>query len=318
MSKTASKDTASIPLPRVSVVMAAYNYAQYIAQAIESVQKQTFTDWELIIVDDGSTDNTEDIVRPFLADRRIRYHKQENGGQPKAENQGVNLARAELIAFLDADDAWLPEKLEKQIPLFKNRPEVGVVYTGLYVMDENGIVDHGTAYCKRLRGSLLKESLITTIPPFSSSMVRRCVFDEVGFFNEAFAIVVDYDFWIRTATRYEFDYVDAPLLQYRTGHTNLSTQYKRRRKFIVNTVLPHVIENCGVNKILSRRDIVESYAWLFSGFGERSLSQSQFSAIRYQLRAIAKAPWLFLPWKRLLRALIPNPVAQMVKRIIAK
>jgi len=103
--------TVQLPLanerPRVSVVMAAYNYGPFIAQAIQSVVDQTFTDWELIVVDDGSTDDTSAVVAPLLDDPRVRYRRQENRGQPQAKNRGVELSRGDLVAFLDADDAWL-------------------------------------------------------------------------------------------------------------------------------------------------------------------------------------------------------------------
>ena len=108
--------------PRVSVVMAAKNYARFLPAAVESVLAQTFADWELLIIDDGSTDDTPEAVRPFLADPRVRYFRSDRLGQPRAKNLGIGLSRGEFVAFLDADDAWLPTKLEKQLALFARRP----------------------------------------------------------------------------------------------------------------------------------------------------------------------------------------------------
>jgi len=124
--------------PRVSIVMAAKNYARFLPVAVESVLAQTFADWELLIIDDGSTDRTPDVVRPFLADHRVRYSRADRLGQSRAKNLGIRLARGEFVAFLDADDAWLPTKLEKQLALFANRPEVGVVFCRRMLIDEIG------------------------------------------------------------------------------------------------------------------------------------------------------------------------------------
>src|SRR3954470_16999186 len=106
--------------PRVSVVMATYNYAHYLPGALDSALAQTAGDLEVIVVDDGSTDNTPDVVGPYLADARVRYVRTANQGQPAAENVGIRLSRAPFVAFLDADDLWLPHKLEKQLQLFRD------------------------------------------------------------------------------------------------------------------------------------------------------------------------------------------------------
>lgn len=169
--------------PTVSVVTATYNYGKYLAQAIQSVIDQSYKDWELVIVDDGSSDNTIEVVQPFLSDNRVRYLKQENQGQPKAKNRAICKSRGEFIAFLDADDAWAPEKLSKQLPLFRDS-QVGVTYTGVIRMDSEGL-HIGGATCRHVRGHAFQESIINTVPPFSSAIIRRAVVDDVGLFNEA-------------------------------------------------------------------------------------------------------------------------------------
>src|SRR5687767_5351505 len=106
--------------PRVSVVLTCYNYARYLPEAVESVLSQTVDDFELIIVNDGSTDRTAEVAGRFLTDARVRYIYQENGGQAKAKNRGIREARGAFIAFLDADDVWSGDKLERQLPLFRD------------------------------------------------------------------------------------------------------------------------------------------------------------------------------------------------------
>src|SRR4026209_198594 len=123
--------------PAVSVVIASRNYGRFLAGAIKSVRNQTWTDWELLIIDDGSTDNTCDVVAPFLTDNRIHSHRTDGLGQSRAKNLGIQLSQAPLIAFLDGDDEWLPEKLERQLPLFSDA-NIGVVYGRRLLMDEAG------------------------------------------------------------------------------------------------------------------------------------------------------------------------------------
>ena len=104
----------------------------------------------------------------------------------------------------------------------------------------------------------------------------------IGVFNEEVPIAIDFELWLRVAMKYEFDYVDEPLLLYRTGHANLSRRFKERRKLVVGTIIPHILNECGGRELLSRREIAEAYANLFSDMGENDLSRSQLSAIGYQ------------------------------------
>jgi glycosyltransferase involved in cell wall biosynthesis len=103
--------------------MAAKNYARFLPQAVESVYQQTFADWELVVIDDGSTDHTPKAVKPFLADPRVTYHRSDRLGQPRAKNLGLRLSRGEFVAYLDADDAWRPTKLARQLAVMRARPE---------------------------------------------------------------------------------------------------------------------------------------------------------------------------------------------------
>ena len=123
--------------PLVSVIVPAYNAEKFVAETIESVQAQTYTHWELIIVDDGSTDQTADIIKEYvIKDSRIQYCYQTNGRQGKARNYAISKAKGTLLAFIDADDLWHPQKLEKQIHIFEEYPQVDLVYTnGISFMD---------------------------------------------------------------------------------------------------------------------------------------------------------------------------------------
>jgi glycosyltransferase involved in cell wall biosynthesis len=214
-------------MPTVSVVMAAKNYARFLPAAVGSVLAQTFPDWELLVIDDGSTDHTPAAVRPFLADRRVRYVRSDRLGQPRAKNLGVGLARGEFVAFLDADDAWLPSKLEKQLALF-SRPEVGVVFCRRTVIDEHGTAIPRPPAPPPPRGRVLDAMFVQNFVCFSSAVVRRAVFSHAGAFDPLWDLAIDYDLWLRVAKHHAFDFVDEELVLYRTGHGNLSEKLADR------------------------------------------------------------------------------------------
>ncbi|HKB04906.1 MAG TPA: glycosyltransferase [Gemmataceae bacterium] len=212
--------------PVVSVVVATRNYGRYLAGALRSVLDQTWPDLEVVVIDDGSTDDTPEAVRPFLTDPRVRYHRTDGLGQSRAKNLGIQLSRAPLVAFLDGDDEWLPTKVERQLPMFDN-PAVGVVYSRRTVIDADGH-DLPTPAGALVRGQVYDDLLVRNPVCFSSVVVRRSVFDAVGPFDPALPLSIDYDLWLRVARHFEFDYVDEPLVRYRTGHGNLSSRIAER------------------------------------------------------------------------------------------
>jgi glycosyltransferase involved in cell wall biosynthesis len=239
--------------------MAAKNYARFLPMAVESVLSQTFTQWELLIVDDGSTDHTPEAVRPFLPHARIRYFRSDKLGQSRAKNLGLRLSRGEFIAFLDADDAWEPTKLEKQLALFRQQPELGVVFCRRSLIDEQNRPLPMKPSSPPPRGRILDRMFVQNHVCFSSVVVRRVVFSHVGAFDPQWDLAIDFDLWLRVAKHYSFDFVDEPLVQYRTGHGNLSKKLLDR----VDTALSimHRAEiRYGVNEEVPATTRAEAYA----------------------------------------------------------
>lgn len=211
----------------VSIIIPTYNRAHLLPRAICSVLKQSFHDWELIIVDDGSTDDTEEVVRDF-SDPRVRYIRHDtNRGAPAARNTGIRAARGRYIAFLDSDDEWLPEKLEKQLKIFETSDaDVGAVYTGaIFVEEESG---RKRIKAPRVKGWILTEEMAyNPVGSTSRVMVKRECIDECGYFDECLPCHEDWDMWIRIAQRYKFDYVAEPLVRYFEHSRSISTDPDR-------------------------------------------------------------------------------------------
>lgn len=199
--------------PTVSIIIPTYNRAHLLGRAIQSVLNQTYKDFELIVVDDGSTDNTEQIVRSF-SDERIRYvrHKK-NKGVAAARNTGIKTARGEYMAFQDSDDEWLPEKLEKQTGIFETAlPEVGVVYTGVHRLKNNRKAYIPSSGITQKEGyifsSLLKGNFIST----PAALVKKECFQRAGMFDERFPSAEDRELFIRISKYYQFRCIDEPLV----------------------------------------------------------------------------------------------------------
>lgn len=201
-------------LPLVSVVIPVFNGAAFLAEAIGSVLNQTYTELECIVVDDGSTDNTAAIVKGF--GNKIRYIRKANGGVASARNLGVTAANGEYLAFLDADDIWLPEKLSRQVELLRARPDLGLVYTGLYLVDENF---HHIGEMTPPDGRVaLRNSLLLELPVMTISMTAALptkVFHAVCGFDERLTTSADTDFGCRVASKYPVERISEPLALYR-------------------------------------------------------------------------------------------------------
>lgn len=166
-------------MPRVSVILPVYNSAAYVSKAINSVLSQTFTDFDLIVVDDGSTDNTGEVVAR-IADSRVQYLKKNNQGPSLARNMGIRNSIGEFVAFIDSDDCWLPNKLELQVRALNLSPEAGLVHSSvLIVSPENKLLRYDRAW---LEGRVLYKLLLNNAIATSSVMVRRKVLEDVGLF----------------------------------------------------------------------------------------------------------------------------------------
>jgi glycosyltransferase involved in cell wall biosynthesis len=193
--------------PSVSVVIPTYNRENLVGRAIKSVFSQTYGDFELIVVDDASKDNTREVIKSF-DDKRIMYicHK-ENRGAPATRNTGIRIARGVYIGLLDDDDEWLPTKLEEQITKFGDvSPKVGLIYSGLEVRGADGHTIE-TIYYPKYRGDVRVRLLLGTTIGSPTPLIRAECFKKAGLFDESLKSCQDWDMWKRISERYEFDFV---------------------------------------------------------------------------------------------------------------
>lgn len=207
----------------VSVIMPAWNAAGTIVEAIESVLQQSFSDLELIVVDDGSTDDTADQVRS-MHDPRLALLSIPHSGVGAARNRGVAAACGDYISFLDADDIWLPDKLEVQVELLEAQPAAGAVYGFVDKIDADGTARR-PIFRQVAEGWILETLLVwNLIANGSNLLVRRHAFEQVGGFDESLEAAEDWDLSIRLARVCEFVCVPRTLVLYRQGANTLSTR----------------------------------------------------------------------------------------------
>jgi len=264
----ANKHFASkhISLPLVSVIIPVYNRPGMAVEAVRSVLFQSYPHLECILVDDGSTEPPEEACTVFAADPRFRYLRIEHTGMPGAvRNRGVEQAHFDLIAFLDSDDIWLPEKLERQVALMRGGSESGaaaprtqpiLIHTREIWLRGAKIISQKTQRHKR-RGDVFEDALEKCMIGPSTVLMRRGGIEELRGFREDLEIAEDYEFWLRLTARYEVEYIDTPLVVKRAGHgEQLSEKYGQIEIF----------------RIRGLHDLVRS-GW-FAGGGRKAFSDS--------------------------------------------
>lgn len=196
----------------VSIILPTYNREHMVGKAIESVLKQSYTDFELIIIDDGSTDKAEQVIASYN-DKRIRYYRmQENGGQSKARNRGMQMAKYDYLAFEDSDDLWRPEKLEVQMNAMKKADlDVGIIYHKFqYDLGEEHsiILPDQHIPLENKSGDIYKQLLKDNLVGMPTILIKKECIKEVGGMDESLRCLEDYDFVLRIAKRYKAIFLD--------------------------------------------------------------------------------------------------------------
>jgi glycosyltransferase involved in cell wall biosynthesis len=287
----------------VSVVMTNYNYGRFIGAAIESVLSQTYNNFELVIVDDGSTDDSDKVINQYTSDRRINYHKQKNAGQALATNKGIELSKGEYIAFLDADDRWVPEKLAMQIPLFRNNPQTGVVYSSVIAINEEDNIIGGRILRKVPPDKFIEAMLFENVPAFSSSIIRKECFSRSGMLNPAYRVCTDYDLWLRIVPYFNFDCVEKPLIYYRIKSKSLSGNADEMFKTAHEITTIFISNNRHlINRRMIRKESLHSN---YSRFYHYFHCGNKQKAIKYFWNMLRYFPFSFNTVKALIKISFP-------------
>ncbi len=216
-------------MPKISVVIPVYNGEKTIQKTIESVLNQTFKDWELIIIDDGSQDSTVRIIRE-IEDSRIRLFSYDNAGLASSRNRGIAHAQGEFISFLDADDLWTSDKLEMQFQALEKHPEAAVAYSWTDYIDQSSQFLHSGRHIT-INGNIYQHLLVNNfLENGSNPLIRKQALNQVGGFDSSINSVADWDMWLRLAARYQFVAVPLPQILYRVSTDSMSSQIKNQER----------------------------------------------------------------------------------------
>lgn len=291
-------------MPLISIVIPVYNGEKSIVKTIESAVNQTFTDFELIIINDGSQDGTLETISQ-ITDSRLQVFSYENSGVTVSRNRGIEKASGEFIAFLDADDLWTPDKLQSQLFALQENPEAAVAYSWTDWIDESGkflrpgshITANGDVYKKLL--------LINFLDNGSNPLIRKQALLEIGGFDELLPPSEDWDMWLRLAAKYDFVGVPFPQVLYRFSTNSASSNVLRLESSCLRLIEKTFAQADGSLQPLKRYSLANIYKYLIykslEGFPEQ---KKGWNAIKFLWNALRNQPDLFgkrIIWKVLFK-----------------
>jgi glycosyltransferase involved in cell wall biosynthesis len=326
-----STSTAKDTLPLVSIIVPTYNYGHFIGQMFESLFAQTFRDWECVVVDDGSTDNTREIVTGYAtADKRIKYIYQPNAQQAAARNNGIRNSLGRYVQFLDADDLLEPRKLELQVKYLEEHPGIDIIYGNVRYFSSanpgerrNSMFADDRPWMPEVSGAgqeILKAVIEECIMVVNAPLLRKSLIDEIGWFDKSLFSVEDWDYWIRcAASGKKFQYADLPdtraLVRYhptsssQSGRRVLKSNLRLRRK-INRTVID--VEARQLNRRLAV--VLEGYTLAINDLKAGRLPKGMFHLIKAAIWSSAprdRVRWLWCA------AVAPFAPKQQFEEIIA-
>lgn len=252
-------------MKKVSVIIPAYNKADLTVKSVESVLEQTYGDIEIIVVDDGSTDETKSALSPYFG--KIKYLYKENGGASSARNLGIQQATGEYIAFLDCDDVYFSEKIERCVGYLETNPKFGFVHTPVYFIDEKGeILGKYPRLKKSPSGHIAKKLLSKNFVCNSTPLVRKSCFEKAGLFDETIFTPADWDMWIRLAERYKAGCVNIPLTGYRKSESYIAGHLEQSKKEMLRVLEKAFKRNPDLNERDRKKLISNVCYWQALGY----------------------------------------------------
>ena len=278
-------------MPLVSIVMPAYNAARYIEAALDSVLNQTLDDLEILVVDDGSIDDTAALAeRAAIRDSRVRVMRQANGGASAARNTAMRAARGQYFALLDSDDVWQPDFLRAQIAILESRPEIAIVTTNGFHLGGPGDGQPVHPYPDPRPAPMWATIIADETAVFIMSVFRRAVYDTIGGFDESKATNEDYDYWLRAAyAGFQFVRNDTPLAQYRWHADSLSANERRMLRGILVVLEEHRprVARCPEERVLLERQMDRFRERLLAAEARTALEGGDYRSAARHLDALS-------------------------------
>ena len=280
--------------PIVSVIIPCYNAEQFIGEAIGSVLEQTLEDFELIVIDDGSTDGSTSVVESF-SDKRLKYHKTANHGVSHARNTGIRMATGKYIAFLDADDLFLKENLTRKTAYLDDHPDIGFVHAREVIFNSDSGELLSTS--DGLGGEVLPQLLAltnTVIHSPSSVVVRRSVLDHEGLFDEQLSIAADWEMWVRLARGNRLGFITEPLSKYRIHNAQMHHNIPAMEHDMIMTF--DRLKSEGYFKGPSDHKKCSSKLFLTLGLCYLMVPGQRLTGLKYLVKSIFTSPSSFMKY----------------------
>ena len=296
--------------PTVSVIIPAYNCPDLLAEAIASVRNQTYEDYEVIVVDDGSDDDTADVAEGIAADwPKMRAIRAEHKGLAAARNRAVSEMAGQWIALLDADDLWKPEKLQRCMDYLAARPELSIVYTPMAPITMDGKVIKGHSKpC--LAGRLTEELFQSIFVHDPAAVIHKRVIETCGGFDESLPVSVGHEFWLRVSTRFEFGLIDEPLALRRWSEQSLTRRNRSRGRRIKAAMLERFYFELGGADMLKPAPAMRRLSSVHYKAGKLLLAEGNpRQAKRYLAKAVRYKPTNLRAWPVLLAATVASLLA---------
>ncbi|HAJ60096.1 MAG TPA: glycosyl transferase family A [Cyanobacteria bacterium UBA8543] len=309
-------------MPLISVIIPVYNGEKTIKETIESVLNQTFTNFEIIVINDGSKDATIQIVES-IQDPRIKLFSYPNAGQAASRNRGISKAVGEFIAFLDADDLWTPDKLEAQLKALQENPQAAVAYSWTDFIDESGKFLRPGAYMS-VTGDVYKHLLVVNfLENGSNPLIRASALREVGNFDESLSNAHDWDMWLRLAARYHFVAVSSIQILYRVSSTSMSSNVLGMQKSSLRVIERAYAQAPESIQHFKRISLANSHKYLiFKALEGFPNPKKGLAAAWFLWYAVRNDPVLLrrrIFWKVLFNiALVVSLPPQMAKNLLSK
>ena len=305
-------------MPTVSIIVPTLNDIEYISKALESIFVQSFKDYEIIIVDGGSTDGTLEVLKQY--EGKITFFRQKGKGVSQAKNEAIGRAKGEYITFLDADDLWYPEKLKVQIYFLNAHPEYGFCSSDVDFFNEEGIIINGAiSREKNPRSGLVFDDLFCNNFISSATIfLRRNCFDKAGLFNESIFFAEDTDMWLRIAKYFQLGYIPRILAKYRV-HAQARTQQFDKHYASLERIYEKLIKDdpqyFSKRKSLIRR----AYYNLYRRWAYRYFEVKEYQLAReIYIRALKHQPSSFICWKYILATFLPKKMIDSLRVLKSK